>query len=210
MKSKKINDGGQDMACSKNKEIFDKNPSNVNISRRIFAYIIDWLLGALIMMLPMWIIWLNGNGDPELLNAVSIWTIAVEMSYQDAYIAGFLALMFALFYYVFIPWKVYKGQTIGKRMMGFKIVRTDDSEVELKELILRQVVGIIVIESVLYNVSLLWEGLISLMIGYNISIICMFIGFLITAGSCLIALSNQSRRMLHDYIAKTKVILLKK
>ena len=195
------------MNQNKNKVLFDNNPCNVSLKKRVVAYIIDWLLGALLMMLPMWIVWLNNQGNAKLLNVVNVYTIAVEMSYMDAYVAGTLGLACAIFYYVIIPWRFFKGQTIGKKIMGFRMVKMNDTDVDLKTLILRQVVGIILLESVLYNASLLWESLISLIINYNISVFCMFAGFLISICSCMIALFYQSHRMIHDYIANTKVVL---
>lgn len=56
------------------------------------------------------------------------------------FIAGIIGVIFALFYYIYIPFFVYKGQTVGKRICKVKIIQNNNQEVSLKSLVLRQMV----------------------------------------------------------------------
>lgn len=187
---------------------FDDRPSTVNLSKRFGAYLIDWFLGALIMMFPICLLWLSGTHDMDNMSSVNLFKIAASMSYSQAYLAAFLGIVFALFYYVVIPWKIFPGQTLGKRAMGFKIVKMDESNPDLATLVVRQIIGIMILEGCLYNVSNLWHSLLSLLTGLNFTGILLYEGIIVSVVSALIGMKFVSHRMLHDYIAKTKVTLL--
>lgn len=186
--------------------MFDRSKCEVTTSKRFFAYVIDWFLGSLFTMLPMCILWLMWTKDMETMSRVNVLLIAGTLSYPQAYFAGLLSVAFALFYYVVVPWKIYPGQTCGKRAMGFKIVHLDDTAVTLKTLLIREVLGIMIIEGALYNVSGILHSLLSLLTNLNLVQLLMYIGLAISVVSCFIALKMESRRMLHDYLAKTKIV----
>lgn len=186
---------------------FDHRTCDVTNGKRFFAYVIDWFLGSLFTMLPMCLMWLMLTNDMDRMAGVNVMYIAGQVSYSSAYLAGLISTLFALFYYVYVPWKIYPGQTVGKRSMGFKIVKTNDDEVTLKTLLLRQVIGIILIEGSLYTVSGILHSILSLATNINFITILMYVGLVISIMSGFVILKIESRRMLHDYIADTKVIL---
>ncbi|MEG0328988.1 MAG: RDD family protein [Longicatena sp.] len=186
--------------------LFDNSECDVNNGKRFFAYVIDWFLGSLFTMLPMCIMWLLLTKDMDKMAGVNVMYIAGQVSTSKAYLAGLLSTVFALFYYVVIPWKIHRGQTIGKRMMGFKIVQKNNEEVTLSTLIIRQVIGIIIIEGALYNVSGILHSMLSLATNINFISILMYVGLAISVCSGFLVLKINSRRMFHDYLAKTKVI----
>lgn len=184
----------------------DHSICNVTSSKRFVAYVIDWFLGSLFTMLPMCILWMMWTKDMETMSRANVLLIAGNVGYMQAYLAGGVSVLFALFYYVIVPWRIYPGQTVGKRAMGFKIVKLDESDVDLKTLILRQIIGIIIIEGGLYNVSGILHSLISLALNLNLVQWLLYIGLGISILSAFLALKMSSQRMFHDYLAKTKVI----
>lgn len=184
----------------------DHSICNVTSSKRFVAYVIDWFLGSLFTMLPMCILWMMWTKDMETMSRANVLLIASNVGYMQAYLAGGVSVLFALFYYVIVPWRIYPGQTVGKRAMGFKIVKLDESDVDLKTLILRQIIGIIIIEGGLYNVSGILHSLISLALNLNLVQWLLYIGLGISILSAFLALKMSSQRMFHDYLAKTKVI----
>lgn len=184
----------------------DHSICDVTSSKRFVAYVIDWFLGSLFTMLPMCILWMMWTKDMETMSRANVFLIAGNVGYMQAYIAGGVSVLFALFYYVIVPWRIYPGQTVGKRAMGFKIVKLDESDVDLKTLILRQIIGIIIIEGGLYNVSGILHSMISLALNLNLVQWLLYIGLGISILSAFLALKMSSQRMFHDYLAKTKVI----
>lgn len=181
----------------------DQTPSKVSQSKRLLAYLIDWFAGALCMMLPLCLIWLFLTHDQENMTSVSVYTLASASNKTIALAAGAAGLLFALFYYVWVPYKVYPGQTPGKRVMGIRIEKKDGSALTFKDLLLRQAVGLLVLEGVLFNPSRLWQDMISLASGLNFSGYFLYACMAITIVSLLMGMGTASKRMLHDYIANT-------
>lgn len=187
----------------------DHSDCDVDTTNRLFAYVIDYLVGKLWYSIPIGIIWLYYTKNLDEL-ASDIVSINHELGYGIAMITGVLALLFGIFYYVVIPYKIYPGQTLGKRFMGFKIVHTNDREVTLKTLIIRQFIGIILIEGFIYAITGVIREMIALSIGNEITQVLTIAGIIITGISCFLVVRVRSHRMLHDYMAKTKVVSVKK
>lgn len=178
----------------------ENNKSNVNVSRRFLGYIIDWYVGALCTALPIALI------SQKLTNTMTNQNI-IEFQGSYGIIAGILALLFAVFYFVIIPTFIYKGQTIGKRICKMKIVKKSNEDVELKNIFLRQVIGVIVIEGALVTASTIWHQLLTMFTRFNFVTPLMYAGFVITAISVCLLLFKGENRALHDYIGNTKVVL---
>ena len=183
----------------------DHQLCDVSNAKRFFAYVIDWFAGSLCTMLPMCLLWMFWTQDMDRMANANVLLIAGQVSDAQAYLAGALSILFALFYYVYIPWRVTPGQTPGKRAMGFAIVKEDGSAVTLRALLIRQIIGIMVVEGALYNVSGIWHSMLSLALDVNLVTILMYVGLAISVLSGFLVLRVQSRRMLHDYLARTKV-----
>lgn len=178
----------------------DHTPSDVSNSKRMFAYIIDWYVGSLFMTLPLVFLYSKLTGTTEMTQTL----YAFPGNY--GYVAGGLALLFGLLYYVFIPLKVWKGQTPGKRMMGFKIVKDDNSDVDFITLFKREVIFIFLFECSMYSASSYFHQILSMLAGYDLVTILMYIGIVITVASGALVLKFDARKMFHDYFAKTRVI----
>lgn len=184
----------------------DHEESEVSSGKRIAAYLIDWFLGALMTLLPLCLMWAMATGDTANMNQVSVFTLNTILGKPQALLAGLAGLLLCLWYYVYVPWKVTPGQTPGKRTMNIAIARKDGQQLTLKDLLIRQVVGLLLLEGMLLTGSTLLRDVISLASGLNFTGILSMSGMIITIVSVLMALLVPSRRMLHDYLAKTHLV----
>lgn len=185
----------------------DHRNCNVTNGKRLFAYVFDWFFGSLFTTLPMSIMWLMKTHDMQNMASVNVLNMSTHVTVSYAYLGGVLSIVFALFYYIFIPWKIYPGQTPGKRMMGFKITKLDDEEATIGTLFIRQFIGIMLIEGALYSISGVLHSILSLATDINFITPLMYLCLLISVLSGFLLLKGESRRAFHDYLAKTKVVL---
>lgn len=183
--------------------ILDQRLCRVNQSKRMMAYLIDWFLGALCMMLPLCLSWMFMTHDLDNMTNVNVFKLADASNDGQALLVGTVGLLFALFYYLWIPYKVYPGQTVGKRTMGIQIVKTDGSKLTFKDLFLRQIVGLLILEGVAFNPSRLWQDMLSLSTGLNFSGYLLYASIIITVISGILSMMAPSKRMIHDYLANT-------
>ncbi len=91
-------------------------------------------------------------------------------------------------------------------MMGIAMARKDGTPLDLKTLLLRQVIGILLMEGTLYNGSGLLQDMLSLGTGLNFTGILLYVTLALTIVSLLAAFMAGSRRMIHDYLAGTVLV----
>lgn len=167
--------------------------------RRFFGYLIDFFLANLLVCIPIVFIQSVVNDTTEITQDLRVVPLSV------AYGIVAVVFLFYVFYYVYIPWKVWPGQTPAKRLLGIKIVMTNNEDVTLKALFLRNVVGFVVVEGTVFMTSFLIQ-LITLTMGYETvpalpGQVYLFITFI----SILVTMTNKHRRMFHDFIGGTKI-----
>lgn len=170
--------------------------------KRFISYLIDWYAGALCTAVPISII------SQKLTNTMLNQNI-VEFEQPYGLIGGILAVLFAIFYFVIVPTYIYPGQTLGKRACKIMIVKNDDEQVTIKNMLLRQLLGIIVIEGVLVTASAIWHEVVTIITQVNFVTPLMYAGFVISAISILLYLFKGEHRALHDYLGNTKVVMCK-
>lgn len=190
-------------AAEKVTKVADRAGAPAPVTRRFFAYLIDWYVGALCTAIPISIVAHQTTGD--LTNQY-----LVDYPHPFGIVAGVLALLFAFAYYIAIPLFVWRGQTPGKRLCGIKIVQEDGSPVALPNLALRQIVGVTIIEGVIANASSIWHQMLTIVTGINFVHPLMYVGFAITLVSCFMILIRKDHRCLHDFIGGTRVALVEK
>ena len=186
----------------------DQRNNNVEFNKRLGAYILDWIIGGIFTGIPAIFIYGGVTGRSDMFSDLYVFEALGFASYWG-YIAGILCVLFALFYYVYVPYKIYPGQTLAKKWLHFKIVMEDDSPVTLKALMIRQVLGLFILESGSLVVCSYIRQIITLFTGVYVDYIWQWIGSIVLIGSAMLAGGTRSHRAVHDYMAKTKVVLVK-
>ena len=178
----------------------DNRTEPVSLSRRFFAYLIDWYLGGLMTAFPIAIFSMRQFQTVQNQNIM-------EFAPPNGVIAGLLGVVFALVYYVVIPTWCWKGQTLGKKILRLKIVQQDDSEVSLVTILLRHLVGMMIIEGGLVTASAVWHQVAELLTGISLVVPLMYVGLIVSAISAIFVIRNQNLAI-HDRLAYTKVVQL--
>lgn len=172
----------------------------VGKGRRAVAFLIDWYISTLLAGIPILYLYSVQSGSTEVPEALTQFDGALGI------IAGLIGMAIITIYYVVIPLKYNKGQTLAKRFLGVKIVQNDGSQVTAKNIIKREVLGAMLIEAGLVSSSkYLREMFLILGMGYvyrTLAIVAMIIPFI----SILVMMFSKESKMIHDIIGGTKVV----
>lgn len=173
----------------------------VDVKKRFIAYIIDWFLSDLMMAFPVIMIYSKVLNTTEM--KIDLFLIPAPYDL----LAGGLAILCAIIYFVGFPLYHHGGQTPGKRFCKFKITMENDEPVHLKALILRQIIGIFLIEGSLMTASkYIRETLMILTGSFELMQALYYIGIFFGIISILLVVVTKKRKAIHDILAKTKVV----
>lgn len=190
----------------RNLSFLDRTATDVSPAKRVCAYLIDWFLSSLAALFPICMLWTAITGQTETMTQATVFALRDQAGLMPAVLAAIAGLILSLAYMVIIPWKVTPGQTPGKRIMNLKMVSKDGSPLGLKKLLIRQVLGLLLLEGMLYTGSSLLQDTISLTTGLNLTGILTYASLIMTAISLIMAMAAPSRCMLHDYLAGSRII----
>lgn len=175
-------------------------PAPANPSRRFFAYLVDWYFGALCSCLPVFVASSFLIGDMTNQNLL-------ELPAPWGVVAGIAGVILACCYYVLFPLLVWEGQTPGKRLCRIKIVdRATGEKAELLALLLRQILGIVVLEGTIAGASAMWHQVVTTITRVNVVTPLMYVGFALTLASSVMILVRKDRRCIHDFLGSTIVV----
>ena len=119
--------------------------SSVNSFYRGVAYLIDWYVATMFAGIPIVLIGSIVNHTTSVSQDVS----KIPAPYNI--LVALLAIVFYLGYFVILELYVYKGQTFGKRIMKLKVVKNDESDVDFKTILMREGLGIMIVEGYIAN-----------------------------------------------------------
>lgn len=184
----------------------DQRPSQVDLIPRLSAYIADWFFGNLFVMAGPFVMFsLMTAKEASYKNLYSF--PAYGLAETWSYLSFILALIFYCLYFVFIPYKVWPGQTLGKKMTKLKIVEAEDYETtSWQALLMRHLVGFVVVEGAAFTMGQYLQETLSLMTGYYTENYLGTAGLIFAVVSLILVIFTSSGRALHDYLANTRVI----
>ncbi len=178
---------------------------SASLVKRFVAYLIDWTLGLFVTAFPLVIVIGIVTGSTEVSDSLDL------IPYPLNLLMGGVSLIFAFIYYVWVPWKVWRGQTPGKRMMDIIIMTEKGKPVSFKSLLLRQIIGIFLLEGFLITASTYLREIIMIITKSVFLNNVLYYGAVgITLISVLSLVFTWKNQAIHDQLSKTRVYPMEK
>lgn len=161
-------------------------------SRRLFAYLIDQI-----------IIFIT--------TGVIMAALGIKELSASSIVSLFSIVILVLIYRILVPVFVFKGehagQTLGKRIMGIKVIQIDGTQASLLSLSIRSVFAMLLEGFDYFAVISLYNAIGFL--GFPQIIYLLYMNIFVGLVSIVIMIIRPSHQMLHDYVANTVTILVK-
>lgn len=168
--------------------------------KRLFAYIIDWYLVSMMTLVPINLIYSLTFQQINYRNSI------LELPLPQAALAFGIGFFLAFLYLIYYPYRS-NGQTLGKKLFRLRIVKQGECALRFSTLLLRNGVGILLIEGAFFTCSgYLWE-LIELTSFASIATMLLPVVSIVSGASVLLSLFHPEHKMIHDYVSHTYVIL---
>lgn len=175
----------------------------VNIFRRGIAAIFDIYISSVLANIPILLIYSIETGETNMTKNLS------SLSKLSGGLACILGIFMVLLYYIVLPVYRFHGQTLAKRVLGFKVVKMDGGDVDLNTMFKREVIGSMIVEGGFISSGNYLRQLILIITGSDLLYTwLLYISFGTTILSIICMLFSKENRMLHDYISGTKVLSL--
>lgn len=181
------------------KTLTDNHASNAS---RFFAFLIDYFCGSIfVSMIPMIITSISTQNKMFGVNQLRSLPLNLQI------ICCISSFIMAVLYYCIYPLsKRHYAQTLGKRIMNIKVIKTDGSEIMPKDIFIREILGAMIVEGETSFPSAYIRYLLYMLIPLNLATLLGNISIYVSLASAFICFISPSHRMIHDYIAKTRVI----
>lgn len=192
---------------SKNKQLRKKtidnkqNNQNAFLARRVFAFVIDFIITNRLSLLVTGIVYgfMNG-GKIQILNGF-------EGMQPTQILVLLLSVLIAHgFYFVFVPAKITGGSTMMQKVMQIKVIREDGEPATLKDFSLRYFVGSVLCEGLFYDAfGVVLSGIFfGIFMAEDFSRIIYIVSAISSFLSLIMALMDKGKyRFFHDQISKT-------
>lgn len=173
--------------------------NSAHLLKRGIAYFIDWYIISILTILPINLIY------GFVYQKINFESSLMGLPVPYALLSWIMGLILTLLYLVYLPYK-WDGMTIGKRIFSIQIVKLDQSQLDIKTLLLRNGIGLLIVEGALYTCSIYFWELMNLLTQTTLSspVLSVFtIISLISFGLCVI---TKNHLMIHDFIGHTIVV----
>ena len=179
------------------KRLLDK--SRVQPLNRLIAYIVDSYIVTLLCNIP--ILYYKGMK----MQSTSVAMTLNELTASEAILVIVIGLLLTILYLVILPMN--KGQTLGKRIMGIKVVSIQRNSLHILDLI-KRFLCCMCIEGVMLRPAILVQQFVVIFSNEGLDLSYIFLALtLISVGYSLF---NKQQLMFHDILSKTKVIKMEK
>ena len=172
--------------------ITDHTPCDVDTLKRLGAYIVDWVVGGIFTGLPAVLLYSGLTKKQDMFGGLYVFE-SLGYARGWAFLAGALCILFALFYFVYVPWRIWPGQTLGKHIAGYRIEKTDGTAVDLLTLLKRQVIGGFLLEGAAFVASNYIRQLVTLSLSYYVDYYWQIAGMILTALSLILGLCRKEQ-----------------
>ncbi len=218
----------------KKKNIYDKIKTedekrekvkiNTNIkamfSQRILAFLIDIILITIITSFITTFIPLNDTAtklyeeENTIIEGYLNGTVTMEeyvnqlvdLEYdisRQTVIISVISIVISLLYYVVYPC-YNNGQTFGKKIMKIKIIKTNDKDLSMNDLLIRSMINNSILVNILFVALVLF---INKSLYLSINSMLSFIQYAILIISLIMIAFTKNAQGLHDKIVKTEVVI---
>ena len=192
---------------SKNKQLRKKttdnkqNHQNAFLARRVFAFVIDFIITNRLSLFVTGIVYgLMNGGKIQILNGFE------GMQPTQILVLLFSVLIAHGFYFVFVPAKITGGSTMMQKVMQIKVVREDGEPATLKDFSLRYFIGSVLCEGLFYDAfGVVLSGIFfGIFMAEDFSRIIYIVSAISSLLSLIMALMDKGKyRFFHDQISKT-------
>ena len=172
---------------------------------RLYAYVIDWILGGIVSGLPAVLVYLALTHKNAMLPDLYVFE-AMGYPWSVGIVVGLSCALAAIAYFVLIPLLAWPGQTPGKRIAHVRVATLDGGLPSVGRLIWRQVIVGFLLEGSGYVVSRYIRETMVLVTRVDVNYYWGIAGMIITAVSLLMFLIVPARRCVHDCLAGTRVV----
>lgn len=177
----------------------------VSTFKRGIAAILDMYIASVLANIPILFIYSIETGETKMTKPI------YALSSKSGILACILGILMVWIYYLILPVYKFNGQTLMKKLLGFRIVKMNGSNVDLKTMIRREVLGSMIVEGgfmisgdylrqlilIISGSKMVYKGLI-------------YTSFSVTILSIILMIFFKENRTIHDYIAGTRVLSLNK
>ena len=171
------------------------------VARRFAAFVIDYLLCGFVAMIPSIVAYslLVGGTMTDLSGFV-------DAGYGVGLVTvlALLSLAVSFCYHVIVPWRVWPGQTVGKRQNGLEVVMMDGSTASLATLAIRWATMTFV-ETLMTVCASFVIQLVNIVCGPTVGTAYTVFGMVVSLFALSRVLWGKLRRPPHDVLAGTWV-----
>lgn len=176
--------------------------SYASLGRRLLAFMIDFVCSSIfISILPMLITSIITQEKSFTTENLMKLSIPLQIS------CCIIAIAAAVYYFCFYPSAAsHNGQTIGKRIMRIKVQKQNGKQLQLTDLLKRELLGSLLLEGETAFPSAFVRYIAFLWMPAMMSKSLMILSIIISLCSILWCIIDKRRCMFHDLIANTSVV----
>jgi len=174
-------------------------------TKRLMAWGFDWILGGVSSSIPAVIAYSQVTQKSTLFSSLYDFKAAGSETVFVMFI-GLLCLLIGIIYYMIVPWKIYSGQTLGKKIFHIKIEKINGGSMTFKDYFLRQIIFLFLIEGSATILSRYVAQLLTLRSNFYFDSYLAIFWFALTVLSGMLAIGTSSKLSIHDRALKTTVI----
>jgi uncharacterized RDD family membrane protein YckC len=177
----------------------------VNLLKRGIAAVLDIYISSVLANIPVLFIYSIKTGETQLPRDLS------SLPALSGSLICLMEIIMILVYYIILPVYKFKGQTLMKKLFGFRVVKTDGSNVDVSTLLKRELLGSMIVEGGFAMSGEYFRQFILIITGLDsLHKMLVYISYALSILSVIFMVFLKDNKALHDFIAGTKVVKVSK